>query len=438
MAKEPRAKAAKVKAEPHGASATAAKTAPDYGGAERGRPRAAPRQLLASTGSGNPDFTDEGGVLGGKSGSGGGGGSGDGGGVLGGRSGSGSGGRRGDSGGVMGAHSPTRATARRQGAGYIPDVPDYRDHVIGSELFLDSPAGKVFNSHLVGKDKDSKLLCHTCTKDLPERYHLGDEHHLPDIQNQGELNACTSHAVISMLEFLIRQDGGPQINLSRMFLYRLTRRMLGWTGDTGAYLRKTIKALRFFGCPPEADWPYDASLLDAEPDAYHYAYAQNFRNISFARLDGYGKMPVRHGEHKAYDSRGEATLQLLKQMLCAGLPAAIGFPLYSSLNEMKDDFVIPFPNCGHRDGNSCQDKENGRGKAEDKLISGHAVLCVGYDDTIDSGQEKPGAVIIRNSWGSGWGDYGYAFLPYRYIEEGLAVDCWTIVDENISEIARGL
>ena len=57
---------------------------------------------------------------------------------------------------------------------------------------------------------------------------------------------------------------------------------------------------------------------------------------------------------------------------------------------------------------------------DDSLLGGHAVVCVGYDD---SNQQ----FTFRNSWGSGWGDDGYGFLPYAYVlDPGLASDFWTI------------
>ena len=37
-----------------------------------------------------------------------------------------------------------------------------------------------------------------------------------------------------------------------------------------------------------------------------------------------------------------------------------------------------------------------------------------------------GALKIRNSWGTGWGEGGYGWLPYRYVENGLAVDFWSL------------
>jgi C1A family cysteine protease len=72
---------------------------------------------------------------------------------------------------------------------------------------------------------------------------------------------------------------------------------------------------------------------------------------------------------------------------------------------------IPFPGSG------------------DSVEGGHAMVAVGYDDTKKVGKDT-GALLIRNSWGTGWGDKGYGWLPYSYVQHGLAVDFWTLVDSG--------
>jgi len=44
-------------------------------------------------------------------------------------------------------------------------------------------------------------------------------------------------------------------------------------------------------------------------------------------------------------------------------------------------------------------------KPSEKVLGGHAVLAVGYDDAAQR-------FIVRNSWGKGWGVQGYFTMPY--------------------------
>jgi C1A family cysteine protease len=58
--------------------------------------------------------------------------------------------------------------------------------------------------------------------------------------------------------------------------------------------------------------------------------------------------------------------------------------------------------------------------SDEQVLGGHAVLAVGYDDASQR-------FLVRNSWGSAWGQNGYFTMPYTYlITSSLASDFWVI------------
>ncbi|MCU0840873.1 MAG: cysteine protease [Thiobacillaceae bacterium] len=264
--------------------------------------------------------------------------------------------------------------------GWMRDLPDVRDYISETK-------------EIAGILKQSKPLKGTL-KAAPASVDLRPW--CSPIENQGGIGSCTAHAGVGMMEYYQRRAFGKHLDASRLFLYKATRNLLGWTGDTGAYLRDTMKAMVLFGIPPESHWKYDTAKYDQEPSAFLYAYAQAYQSLRYYRLDPAGTSTT-------------TLLDRVKANLGAGLPPMFGFTVYSSIpgsGDGKGD--IPFP------------------KAGDKVLGGHAVLAVGYDDNKKIGAHK-GALLIRNSWGTGWGASGYGWLPYQYLLSGLAVDFWSLI-----------
>ncbi|MDP9018314.1 MAG: C1 family peptidase [Candidatus Eremiobacteraeota bacterium] len=64
--------------------------------------------------------------------------------------------------------------------------------------------------------------------------------------------------------------------------------------------------------------------------------------------------------------------------------------------------------------------------ADSKAGGGHEVLLVGWDDDRPYANGKHGAWLIKNSWGTDWGDRGFAWIAYG--SNGIGTDAqWATV-----------
>lgn len=291
-----------------------------------------------------------------------------------------------------------------KGKGWLKDYPDFRDQTpFTSELTpkqvdrgVKRPVKKLLEQ--LGSATSSPKGKKKVTASLPKKVDL--RAWCSPIEDQGQIGSCTAHASIGLYEYFERRAFGKHIDGSRLFQYKATRNLLKKTGDDGAYLRTAMASLALFGVVPEKYWPYDESKVHEEPTAFLYSYAQNFQAISYYRLDGVGV------------SRPQL-LDTIKDHLHKGLPSIFGFTCYTSLDHAEDG-KIPFPD-----------------KKEDS-DGGHAIMAVGYDDTMKISNPlnrelvTTGAFLIRNSWGTSWGQDGYGWLPYDYVLQGIADDWWTM------------
>ncbi len=283
--------------------------------------------------------------------------------------------------------------SERRGLGWHRDLPDVRDHHDQTETVV----------KVVGHVRRVQKL--SAKTSLPPSVDLRP--YCSPVEDQGDLGSCVAHASVGLLEYFERRAFGTHVDASRLFVYKTARTLLGWKGDSGAYLRTGMQALATFGAPPEKHWPYKtaATAFDVEPPAFCYAYAQRFRSLEYYRLDPPGRT-------------ASDVLATIKQNLVAGLPSMFGFTVYNTIPAIGDGCVdIPFPKRG------------------DRVEGGHAVMCVGYDDKRKI-NGVAGALLIRNSWGAGWADKGYGWMPYQYVLAGIAADWWSLVRAEFLDISK--
>lgn len=270
--------------------------------------------------------------------------------------------------------------------GWIPDFPDFRDYT------TNVPAMRSMTSKLEKVKQQS----------LPQSVDF--RQWCSPVENQGGIGSCTAHAVAAAVEYFENKTAGKFINASRLFLYKTTRNLMHLKGDTGATLRSSLGALVLFGMPPEEYWPYMEKDFDVEPDPFNYAFGQSYRCINYFR-------------HDPSDLPTKKILESIKKYLAAGIPSVFGFTVYNEIRQAAETGQVPYPGPG------------------EKLMGGHALIAVGYDDRMEisnkvTGVTTTGALLFQNSWGKEWGENGFGWLPYEYVLRGLACDWWSILKQE--------
>jgi len=203
---------------------------------------------------------------------------------------------------------------------------------------------------------------------------------MPPIYDQGQLGSCTANALCGVVGY-----DKPGFNGSRLFVYYNERKLENdIPDDAGASLSDGIKTLQTYGVCSEKKWPYIISQFAVKPPTKCYQDGLLNKALKVQNI--------------------HCDLTSMKNCLISGFPFVIGISVYQSFEsqQVAATGIVPMP------------------APNEKCLGGHAIVCVGYDDSKQSW-------IMRNSWGTNWGIKGYFYLPYNYLTNpNLASDAWTV------------
>jgi len=205
------------------------------------------------------------------------------------------------------------------------------------------------------------------------------------IEDQGQLGSCTGNSSTSAAEIVTKVP----YQLSRLMAYYEGRKIEGTIKqDSGCEIRDVIKGIQTVGICNEDLYPYNISKFTKAPSAK-------------AKKDAKKLLPL----IKSYERL--STLDDVKTALAAGLPVVFGFsvPEFFEGDDVAKHGFVRMPTRA------------------DKMIGGHAVVAVGYDDTAPTP-----FVWVRNSWGPDWGIQGYFQMDQKWFTDPrrLVDDMWVM------------
>jgi len=224
---------------------------------------------------------------------------------------------------------------------------------------------------------------------------------MTSVKDQGYLGSCVGFAVTAMKEWQETTEHnfevmegkrdhrqGKQYDLSEAWVYWMSKKIDPWPNEEGTSIRFAMKVLQRLGVPNEGGWEYD-DRVKGNPKGWADLVARWSRIGSYFRVRNLGE---------------------LKVALLDG-PVVIGIPCFEEIFSVSRDGFIRYPANPHA------------------IYGGHALCAVGYNDN----HKKFGGVLeFKNSWGVGWGNKGYGFLPYEYIDDFLW-DAWACKDISVTK-----
>lgn len=195
---------------------------------------------------------------------------------------------------------------------------------------------------------------------------------LPPVRDQQNDSTCVAFALTALHEH--GRSGG---DLSEQMLFDTAKVLDGTPASAGTTLHHGSTALEVWGQCEEHEWPY-GSVAPSRA----LVYSSGATPHASARRCMLSTIPARIPEIEQAISGGK--------IVGAGVRMTLDF-----YNPAIGRVALPVPA---------------------RIVpAAHAIALVGFDN--EAGNDEGSYFILRNSWGSLWGDNGYGYLPYAYFNQ---------------------
>ncbi|GAB4267026.1 MAG: hypothetical protein Kow0065_17700 [Methylomicrobium sp.] len=210
---------------------------------------------------------------------------------------------------------------------------------------------------------------------LPSSIDLSGNFPIPG--NQGGQGSCvgwaTAYALKSFQEKVEEQwDFTQATTFSPAWIYN----QINGGQDAGSRIDHALELIIAKGAATWRAMPYNENDFLSRPSAAAVSEALSFKGAEYRSING---------------------IQQFKAALANKQPVVIGMKVYDSFNQLSGSDSVYSTLSGNYQG-------------------GHAVTIVGYDDN-----RYGGAFKVINSWGIGWGDNGFFWMPYNKVSETIMV-----------------
>ena len=203
------------------------------------------------------------------------------------------------------------------------------------------------------------------------------------VSNQGRVGTCVSNAGMDLYEILM---GSNFIQLSRLFPHWTSRLLTGGTDkDVGTSIQAMFQQVEVFGLVAEEEWPYKDTLeaITTPPKLDIFTMASE-------------NMPT-----GAYKIIGGGTKKIGQIITALNTEHPVEGGLSVTREFIRDREGLVWNNM------------------DGTIVGGHAILIVGWRYAPDGSYE----FLIRNSWGTGWGNEGHCWFTEKLVIN-LLRDLW--------------